>query len=100
IELAIGLGAALAQQDLAVFEGRRVDRREAVRAIDLPDLLQQLLAWDHQLGKVIAEAAERPWFDEISHGQWSVVSSQWSVAQTKIGSAASGGARCRVLSRN
>ena len=51
----VGFVAALAEQDLGVFQGRRVDRREAVGAIDAPGLFQQLLARDHQFRQIIAE---------------------------------------------
>ena len=49
---------ALAEQDLGVFQGRRVDRREAVGAIDPPGLLEQTFARDHQVGQIIAESSQ------------------------------------------
>ena len=43
VELPVRFGAALAEQDLGVFEGRRVDRREAVGAVDLAGLFDEPL---------------------------------------------------------
>ena len=58
VELLVRFLAPFAEQDFGVFQGRRVDRDEAVGAIDPPRLLHQPLARDHHLGRIVAKAFE------------------------------------------
>src|SRR4029077_8925770 len=67
VELFVGLLPSLAQQNLRVFESRRIDGREAVGAIDAPGDLEQALPRYHQLGGIIAKSLERSWLDEVGH---------------------------------
>ena len=66
VDLLVGLVAALAEQDLRVLERRRVDRAEAVGAVDGPRRVHRL-ARQHDVGQVVAEALQHPRFD-AGHG--------------------------------
>ena len=64
VELLVGLVAPLAGEDFEVLERRRVDRREAIRAID--PLRGRRSAASRGIiasGKIIAKALERARFD-------------------------------------
>ena len=63
VELLVGFGAAFAEEDFEVLEGRRVDRAEAVGAKDAAGRVHDLLARQHRLRQVVAEALERPGLD-------------------------------------
>ena len=76
LPLNLRLRAHLAEQDFRVFQGRRVDRREAVGAIDRARLFQQRFARNHQLRRIIAEALQRPRLDQVGHVIHPVVRSQ------------------------
>ena len=67
VKLLVGLLAPFAGQDFQVLQGRRVDRAEAVGAINPPGRVDQPLARNHRLRQIIAEALERARFD---HGCW------------------------------
>jgi hypothetical protein len=68
VELLVGLLAALARQDLLVFEGGRIDRKEAVGTEDDARLLDERLAGDRLLRQVVPESLERPRLDQ-RHGR-------------------------------
>ena len=59
VELLVGLLAPLAGQDFQVLQRRRVDRAEAVGAIDPPGRVDQPLARNHRLRRIVAETLER-----------------------------------------
>ncbi len=59
VQLSIGLLAPLAGQDLQVFQRGCIDRTEAIRTINAPGCLDQLLARHHDGREVIAESLER-----------------------------------------
>ena len=59
VELLVGFLAPFAGEDFQIFQGRRVDGAEAVRAIDPSGRVDQPLARDHRLRQVIAKAFER-----------------------------------------
>src|SRR5690606_7842664 len=65
VHLLVALRAALTEQDLLVLEGRRIDRREAVRAVDAPRDVDERLARQHRFGQVVAEAAQRARLDAL-----------------------------------
>jgi hypothetical protein len=56
-----------AQEDFRVFQGRRVNRHEAVGTINLPSLFQKMLARNHQLRRIIPKSFQRPRLDEVGH---------------------------------
>ena len=56
VELLVGLVAALAGEDLQVFQGRRVDGAEAVGTIDPPGRFHEAFAGDHRLRQIVAKA--------------------------------------------
>ena len=60
VELLVGFGAAFAEEDFEILEGRRVDRAEAVGAKDAAGRLHDLLARQHGFRQIVAEAFERP----------------------------------------
>jgi hypothetical protein len=63
VQLLVGLLAALAGEDLQVFERRRVDRRETVGAVDAAGDVEHALAGQGLRRQVVAEALERAWFN-------------------------------------
>ena len=71
VELLVGLLAPLAGEDFQIFQRRRVDRAEAVGAIDAPRRVDQPLARNHRLGQIIAKALERARLDafDVVHGR-------------------------------
>ena len=68
VELFVGFVAALAGEDFQVFKGRRVDRAEAVGAIHPPRRVDQPLARNHRLRRIVAEAFERAGSDACRFG--------------------------------
>ena len=66
VELLVGLVAPLAGEDLEVFERRRVDRREAVGAVDAAGDVENLFAGQGLRRQVVAKALERTGFDEAA----------------------------------
>ena len=71
VELLVGFVAPLAGEDLEVFKGRRVDRHEAVGAVDTPGNVENVLAYKRLRRQVVAKALERAGFDEgagFGHG--------------------------------
>ena len=68
VELLVGLFAPLAGEDFQVLQGRRVDRAEAVRAIDPPGRVDQPLARNHRLRQIVAETLERAGRDAFRFG--------------------------------
>ena len=63
VELLVGFRAAFAEQDFEILEGRRIDRAEAVRAKHAPGRVHDLLARQHRLRQIVAEALERAGLD-------------------------------------
>ena len=63
VELLVGLLAPLAGEDLEVLKRRRVDRHEAVGAVDAPGDVEDLLAGQGLGGKVVAESLQGARFD-------------------------------------
>ena len=63
--LAVGFFTTFAAEDFRVFERWRIDRHEAVGSIDLFGRFNKSLAWDHDFGKEVAEAAERSGSDQV-----------------------------------
>ena len=59
VELLVGLVAPLAGEDFQILQRRRVDRAEAVGAIDAARGLDEPLARHHRLGQIVAKALER-----------------------------------------
>ena len=63
VELLVGLLAPLAGEDLEVFERRRVDRREAVGAVDAAGDVEHPLPGEGLGREMVAEAFERAGLD-------------------------------------
>lgn len=70
-QLLVGLVSTFSEQNLRVLQRGRVDRREAVAAIDLPCSVDQLFASDHRVRQVVAETFEsRRLDDRARHNSW------------------------------
>ena len=69
VELLVGLIAAFAEQDFCVFERRRIDRAESVTAVHGPRGIDQRLARDHRIRKIVPESLEGPGFDQVAHNR-------------------------------
>ena len=63
VELLVGFRAAFAQEDFEVFQRRRIDRAEAVRAKYAAGRIDDLLARQHGLRQIVAEAFQRAGLD-------------------------------------
>ena len=57
-QLLVGFVAAFAQKNFAVLQGRGVDRREPVTAIDRPCGVNELFASQHWAGQVVAKTLQ------------------------------------------
>ena len=80
VELLVGLLAPLAGEDFQVLQRRRVDRAEAVRAIDPPGRVDQPLARDHRLRQIVAETFERAGRDAWFGGHdWGLGIRDWGL---------------------
>ncbi len=69
IELLIGFRAPLAEQHVEVLECRRIDRAEPVRAEHAPRDIDNLLARQHGLRQIVAEALQGAGLDGGRHGE-------------------------------
>ena len=69
VELLVGFRAPFAQQNLQVFQRRRIDRAEPVGAKHAPRRVDDPLARQHGFRQVIAEALQGARLDAIdAHG--------------------------------
>ena len=65
VDLLFRLAAALCQQDVGRFNGRRVERREAVERIGRAEHVHDGLHLLLRRGQQLHEAGERVWFDSF-----------------------------------
>ena len=85
VELLVGLLAPLAGEDLQVFKRRRVDRREAIGAVDAAGDVENLFAGQGLCGQVVAKALERAGFDEAAgFGHVAMASCFWGDDTPKV----------------
>ena len=68
VELLVGLVAPFTRENLQVFQGWRIDWGKAIAAIHAAGRVDEPLARNHRLGKVIAKALERARFDSFHIG--------------------------------
>ena len=67
IDELVRLLPAFAQQDFRKFEGRGVDRREAIRPAHVANLLEQAFAGNHHFGKIVAKSLQGPRLNQFRH---------------------------------